>query len=58
MIKVHMGLKGSGKTPKMLEAIDAAVQAEKGNVVCITEGDRLMHSINRKARMVTTGDLI
>lgn len=56
MIKVHMGLKGSGKTPKMLEAIDSAVQAEKGNVVCIAEGDRLMHSINRKARMVTTDD--
>lgn len=56
MIKVHIGLKGSGKTPKMLEAVDAAVKTEKGNVVCITEGDRLMHSINSKARMVTTGD--
>lgn len=54
MIKVHIGLKGSGKTPKMLNAVNAAIDAEKGNVVCITEGNRLMHDIHRKARMINT----
>ena len=31
-----------------------AVDEEKGNVVCITEGERLIHDISRKARLVTT----
>lgn len=54
MIKVHIGLKGSGKTPKLIEAVNSAISLEKGNVVCITEGNRLMHDINRSARMINT----
>ena len=58
MIKVHIGLKGSGKTPKIIEAVNTAIDVEKGNVVCITDGDRLMHTINRKARLVNTEQLL
>lgn len=54
MIKIHIGLKGSGKTPKLIQAVNAAIDIEKGNVVCITEGTRLMHDISQKARMVNT----
>lgn len=54
MIKIHIGLKGSGKTPKLIQAVNAAIDIEKGNVVCITEGTRLMHDISKKARMVNT----
>lgn len=54
MIKINIGLKGSGKTPKLIEAVNAAIDIEKGNVVCITEGNRLMHDITQKARMVNT----
>ena len=54
MIKVHIGLKGSGKTPKMIQAVNTAIDVEKGNVVCITDGNRLMHDINRKARLINT----
>ncbi len=54
MIKVHIGLKGSGKTPKIIQAVNSAIDVEKGNVVCITEGNRLMHDIHRKARMINT----
>ena len=54
MIKVNIGLKGSGKTPKLIEAVNAAIDVEKGNVVCITEGNRLMHDISNKARMINT----
>ena len=54
MIKVNIGLKGSGKTPKLIQAVNAAIDVEKGNVVCITEGNRLMHDISNKARMVNT----
>ena len=54
MIKIHIGLKGSGKTPKMIQAVNSAIESEKGNVVCITDGNRLIHDINRQARLVNT----
>lgn len=54
MIKIHIGLKGSGKTKKLIDAVNNAINDEKGNVVCITEGNRLMHDIDRKVRMVDT----
>ncbi len=54
MIKIHIGLKGSGKTKKLIDDVNGAISLEKGNVVCITEGNRLMHDIDRSARMVNT----
>ena len=52
MIKIHIGLKGSGKTKKL----NNAVNIENGNVVCITDGNRLIHDIDRKVRMINTED--
>lgn len=54
MIKIHIGLKGSGKTKRIIDDVNNAITVEKGNVVCITEGNRLMHDIDRAARMVNT----
>ena len=54
MIKIHIGLKGSGKTKKLIDDVNHALTQEKGNVVCITEGNRLIHDLDRNARMVNT----
>ncbi len=54
MIKIHIGLKGCGKTKKLIDAVNDAINIEKGNVVCITEGNRLNHDIDRSARLVNT----
>lgn len=54
MIKIHIGLKGTGKTKKLINDVNGALALEKGNVVCITEGNRLMHDIDRKVRMINT----
>ena len=54
MIKIHIGLKGSGKTKKLIDDVNYALTQEKGNVVCITEGNRLIHDLDRNARMVNT----
>lgn len=54
MIKIHIGLKGSGKTKKLIDDVNGAISIERGNVVCITEGNRLMHDIDRSARMINT----
>lgn len=56
MIKIHIGLKGSGKTKKIIQDVNEAVNVEHGNVVCITDGNRLMHDISRQARMIDTED--
>lgn len=56
MIKIHIGLKGSGKTKKLVDAANAAVSAEKGNVVCIEADNRLIHDLDREIRFVNTDD--
>lgn len=38
MIHVIMGLKGSGKTKKLIDSINAAVEQASGDVVCIEYG--------------------
>ena len=52
MIHVIMGLKGSGKTKKLLEAVNAAVAETKGDVVCIEYGKHLIHDVTYKVRLV------
>ena len=52
MIHVIMGLKGSGKTKKMIDGINAAVAEAKGDVVCIEYGKKLTYDVNYKVRLV------
>ncbi len=52
MVKVIMGVKGTGKTKQMIEMINQAVSSEHGNVVCIERGSKLTYDINYKIRLV------
>ena len=52
MIKVIMGLKGSGKTKKLISAIQDAVAVEHGDVVCIEYGKKLTYDVNYRVRLV------
>ena len=54
MIKLFIGGKGSGKTKTLIEMVNNAVIASKGNVVCIEKGDKLIHDITYKARLIDT----
>ena len=54
MIKFEVGPKGCGKTKKIIDAVNAAVSSEKGNVVCVSTGDRLTHDVDRAVRLVNT----
>ena len=56
MVKVIMGQKGTGKTKKMIELINTAVNTENGNVVAIAHGSKLTYDINYKIRLVDTAD--
>ena len=52
MIHVIMGLKGSGKTKKLIDSINEAVASAQGDVVCIEYGKKLTYDINYRVRLV------
>jgi len=52
MVKVMMGLKGSGKTKQLLEMVQDAVESEQGDIVYIEKSSKLMHDIPLKVRLV------
>ena len=52
MIHVIMGLKGSGKTKKLIDAINGAVADAHGDVVCIEYGRKLTYDLSYKVRLV------
>ena len=52
MIKVIMGLKGSGKTKKLINSINEAVASAQGDVVCIEYGNNLRYEVTSRVRLV------
>ncbi len=52
MIHVIMGLKGSGKTKKMIDSIHDTVANAHGDVVCIEYGKKLTYDVNYRVRLV------
>ena len=52
MIQVIMGLKGSGKTKKLINSINEAIASAQGDVVCIEYGKKLTYDVNYKVRLV------
>ena len=52
MIQVIMGLKGSGKTKKLIDSINEAVASANGDVVCIEYGKKLTYDVNYRVRLV------
>ena len=52
MIQVIMGLKGSGKTKKLINSINEAIASAQGDVVCIEYGKKLTYDVNYRVRLV------
>ena len=52
MIRVIMGLKGSGKTKKLIDSIHETLENASGDVVCIEYGKKLTYDINYRVRLV------
>ena len=51
-----MGIKGSGKTKKLMDLCKAAVEQSKGNVVFIEKDNTLTYDLSHKARLVAAED--
>lgn len=52
MIKLIVGLKGSGKTKTLISMANAASENSQGSVVCIEKGSKLMFDIKYQVRLI------
>ena len=55
MVQLIVGLKGSGKTKKLVDMVRAAVNEETGDVVCIEKERKLTFDIPYQARLIDAG---
>ncbi len=53
MVKVIMGLKGAGKTKKLIDLIHKATEEEHGDVVCIERDAVMTYDIPHSVRLCT-----
>ncbi len=56
MVKLKIGLKGSGKTRMLVDEVHEASKQSKGVVVCIEYGGKLTYYIRSAARLIDAKD--
>jgi len=56
MVRLMMGLKGSGKTKKLIELVNEAVETEHGDIVCIERTAKLIHDIPHKVKLIDASE--
>ncbi len=56
LVKLIMGLKGSGKTKKLVDLVKKAVEEANGDVVCIEKDKNLTYDIPYTARLIHAGE--
>lgn len=56
MVKLIMGLSGSGKTKTLVSLVQEAVNTETGDVICIEKSPHLTYDIPFQVRLVRTED--
>ena len=54
MLKLIIGVKGTGKTKALINMVNSAVDSSNGNVVCIEKGDKLRYDVKYQARLIDT----
>lgn len=52
MVKLIVGVRGTGKTKTLIEMVNGAVASSKGSVICIEKGNKLNYDITHKARLI------
>ena len=56
MVKLIMGLDGSGKTKTLIDLVRTAIDQERGDVICIEKSKHLTYDIPYQARLIRTDD--
>ena len=54
MVKVIVGVKGTGKTKTLIHMVNQAVVDSNGSVICIEKGEKLNFDVSHKARLIDT----
>lgn len=56
MIKLIIGVKGTGKTKTLIEMVNNAANTSAGAVVCIEKGNKLRYDVSYKARLINADE--
>ena len=54
MLKLIIGVKGTGKTKALINLVNAASAESKGDVVCIEKGVKLRYDVKSTVRLIDT----
>ncbi len=54
MLKVIVGVKGTGKTKQLIDMVNASLNSSQGAVVCIEKGDKLKFDVKYQCRLIDT----
>lgn len=52
MVKLIVGVRGTGKTKTLIGMVNDAAEKSKGSVICIEKGNKLNFDITHKARLI------
>ena len=56
MLKLIIGVKGTGKTKTLISMVNEAVASSKGAVICIEKGEKLRYDVKYQARLINTDE--
>ena len=56
MVTLLIGRKGTGRTKRLIEEANAAVESSKGSVVVVEKGSKLTYDLTHKARLIDSDE--
>ena len=56
MLKLVVGVKGTGKTKTLISMVNAATQVSNGAVICLEKGTNLQFDVSHDARLINTDE--
>ena len=56
MVKLIIGIKGTGKMKTLIQMVNSALETTGGNVVVLEKGEKLRYDIKYQARLVNTDE--
>ncbi len=56
MLKLIIGVKGTGKTKTLIEMANKAFEESKGSVVCLEKGVKLRYDVKYQIRLINTNE--
>lgn len=56
MVKLIVGIKGSGKTKALIGMVNDAVEKSNGSVVCVEKGIKLRYDVNYNCRLINVDE--